>query len=93
MSDLVGGGEKPYKRKHCDKCEKYFITTTVLKMHKFNEFRGEVTFTNKIESFARNISKTNCSGESHVYSHRRQALQTQDCYRCGKYFITTTDDA
>ena len=36
------------------------------------------------------VSQTNFPNESHGFSHRRKALQTQKCDMCGKCFSKTT---
>ena len=78
--------KKALKHGLCDQCGKYFITTTVLKMHKFSHTGAKPLPQVKLWVLKVYISKTNIPGEAHVYSHRRKAI---DCDRCGKYFITS----
>ena len=64
----------------CDKCGNYFITSPVLKMHKFCRSGAKPFFKGKLQALRENISKTifpGVPGESYVYSHRRKALQNK----------------
>jgi len=64
----------------CDQCGKDFITTTVLKIHKFSHTWAKPLPQRKLQALRENISKTifpGVPGESHVYSHRRKVLQNK----------------
>ena len=74
----------------CYMCGKYFSKTTVPKMHKFCHSGAKPVLKGKLLVLWEIVSQTNFPNESHGFSHRRKALQTQKCDMCGKYFSKTT---
>ena len=70
---------KVLQTQKCDICGKYISKPLAWRCAK-----GKLLVLWKI------VSQTNFPNESHVFSHRTKALQTEKCDMCGKYFSKTT---
>ena len=69
---------------------KIYFQTTGLKMHKYSHSGVKPFLKGKLLVLWEIVSQNNFPNESHIYSHRRKALQTQKCDMCGKYFSKPT---
>ena len=63
---------------------------TGLKMRKYSHSGAKTFLKGKLLVLWEIVSQTKFPNESHGFSHRRKALQTQKCDMCGKYFSKTT---